>query len=51
VPHAACRTPAKQESLNGFHALYLGGQRVPRRVRVFLDFMVPRLQAFMGAAT
>jgi DNA-binding transcriptional LysR family regulator len=31
------------------HALYLGGQRVPRRVRVFLDFMVPRLQAFMGA--
>ncbi|EPX61183.1 Transcriptional regulator, LysR family [Cystobacter fuscus DSM 2262] len=29
------------------HALHLGGQRVPRRVRAFLDFMVPRLQAFM----
>jgi DNA-binding transcriptional LysR family regulator len=30
------------------HALYLGGQRLPQRVRVFLDFMVPRLQAFMA---
>ena len=30
------------------HALYLGGQRVPQRVRAFLDFMVPRLQAFMA---
>lgn len=29
------------------HALYLGGQRVPQRVRAFLDYMVPRLQAFM----
>ncbi|UEM22877.1 LysR family transcriptional regulator [Skermanella mucosa] len=29
------------------HALYLGGRRVPQRVRAFLDFMVPRLQAFM----
>ncbi|MDI3284195.1 LysR family transcriptional regulator [Polyangium sp. 15x6] len=30
------------------HALYLGGQRVPQRVRVFLDHMVPRLQSFMA---
>ncbi|PTQ07443.1 LysR family transcriptional regulator [Sphingomonas oleivorans] len=30
------------------HALYLGGQRVPQRVRAFLDFMVPRLQAYMA---
>ena len=29
------------------HALYLGGQRLPQRVRAFLDFVVPRLQAFM----
>lgn len=29
------------------HALYSGGLRMPYRVRVFLDFMVPRLQAFM----
>lgn len=29
------------------HALYPGGRHVPQRVRVFLDFMVPRLQAFM----
>jgi DNA-binding transcriptional LysR family regulator len=32
------------------HALYLGGKRVPQRVRAFLDFMVPRLQAFMKAS-
>ena len=29
------------------HALYQGGQHVPQRIRTFLDFMVPRLQAFM----
>jgi DNA-binding transcriptional LysR family regulator len=29
------------------HALYLGGPRVPQRVRAFLDFTVPHLQAFM----
>lgn len=29
------------------HALYLGGQRMPHRIRLFLDFMVPHLQAFM----
>lgn len=30
------------------HALYLAGQRMPQRIRLFLDFMVPRLQAFMA---
>ena len=34
-------------------ALYLGPQRLPARVRVFLDFFVPRLRTFMaeGAPT
>ncbi|WP_054312125.1 LysR family transcriptional regulator [Mesorhizobium sp. 1M-11] len=30
------------------HAVFLGGQRMPQRVRVFLDFVVPRLQGFLG---
>jgi len=30
------------------HAVYPGGAHLPQRVRVFLDFMVPRLQAFLG---
>ncbi len=29
------------------HALYLGGPRVPHRVRVFLDFVCPRLARFL----
>lgn len=29
------------------HALYLGGPRLPHRVRIFLDFVCPRLQAFL----
>lgn len=29
------------------HALYLGGEHMPRRVRAFLDFMVPRLRALL----
>lgn len=33
------------------HALYLGGQRVPQRIRLFLDFVAPRLQAFLQDAT
>lgn len=33
------------------HALHVGGQHVPRRVKVFLDYMVPRLQAFMAASS
>lgn len=39
------------EALEGdeeqINAVYLGGTRLPQRVRVFLDFMVPRLQAFL----
>ncbi|WP_334173869.1 LysR family transcriptional regulator [Pseudoxanthobacter sp.] len=31
-------------------AVYLGGARMPQRVRVFLDFMVPRLQAVLDPA-
>lgn len=29
------------------HALYLGGPLVPQRIRLFLDFVVPRLQVFL----
>lgn len=29
------------------HALYLGGPRLPHRVRIFLDFICPRMQAFL----
>lgn len=29
------------------HALYLGGPRLPQRVRTFLDFVSPRLQHFL----
>jgi DNA-binding transcriptional LysR family regulator len=32
------------------HALYLGGRLVPHRIRLFLDFIVPRLQAWLGPA-
>lgn len=32
------------------HALFLGGERVPRRLRAFLDFMVPRLRGFLAEA-
>ncbi|MFE1599065.1 LysR family transcriptional regulator [Methylobacterium sp. ID0610] len=31
------------------HALHLGGPLVPLRVRAFLDFVLPRLQAFLRA--
>ncbi|MBP0583377.1 LysR family transcriptional regulator [Labrys sp. LIt4] len=30
------------------HAVFLGGARLPQRVRVFLDFIVPRLQSFLN---
>jgi DNA-binding transcriptional LysR family regulator len=30
------------------HALFLGGERMPQRVRAFLDFMVPRLRTYLG---
>lgn len=29
------------------HALFLGAERMPHRVRVFLEFIVPELQAFL----
>ncbi|MBL6456774.1 LysR family transcriptional regulator [Belnapia sp. T6] len=29
------------------HALHLGGPLLPQRVRVFLDFMLPRMQAYL----
>lgn len=32
-------------------ALYLGPQRLPARVTVFLDYFVPRLRAFMASAS
>lgn len=32
------------------HALYPGGGRMPQRIRLFLDFMIPRLQARMAGA-
>lgn len=32
------------------HALFLGGELVPRRLRAFLDFMVPRLRGFLAEA-
>lgn len=32
------------------HALYLGRERAPRRVRAFLDFMTPRLRAALSEA-
>ncbi|HEX7815046.1 LysR family transcriptional regulator [Dyella sp.] len=31
------------------HALYLGSKRAPRRIRAFMDFMTPRLKAFLEA--
>lgn len=30
------------------HAVFLGGTRMPERVRVFLDFIAPRLQRFLN---
>jgi DNA-binding transcriptional LysR family regulator len=30
------------------HALYIGGPRLPHRVRVFLDFVCPRLSAYLA---
>lgn len=32
------------------HALFLGGDHIPHRVRAFLDFMTPRLRAFLASA-
>jgi DNA-binding transcriptional LysR family regulator len=30
------------------HALYIGGPLMPQRIRIFLDFFVPRLQQFIA---
>ena len=32
------------------HAVFLGGDHMPRRVRAFLDFMTPRLRHFLEQA-
>ena len=32
------------------HAVFLGSDHLPRRVRAFLDFMVPRLRTFLAKA-
>ncbi|MDZ4392671.1 MAG: LysR family transcriptional regulator [Cypionkella sp.] len=39
---------AVQGDTEDIHALFFGGERLPHRVRVFLDFMAPRLRAFIG---
>ncbi|GBQ86844.1 transcriptional regulator [Gluconacetobacter johannae DSM 13595] len=41
---------AGQGEMEDVHALYLGGPRVPQRIRLFLDFMAPRMQAFLRDA-
>ncbi len=38
------------EDEEDIHALFLAGGRLPQRVRVFLDFVSPRLQRFLGSA-
>ncbi|ACI52630.1 transcriptional regulator, LysR family [Gluconacetobacter diazotrophicus PA1 5] len=32
------------------HAIYSGTQRMPQRMRVFLDFVIPKLRAFLNPA-
>ena len=32
------------------HALFLGGQRLPNRVRAFIDHMVPPLRTYLADA-
>lgn len=38
---------AVEGDIEEIHAVYLGGAHLPQRVRVFLDFIVPRLQDFV----
>lgn len=40
---------AVENDIEEVHAVFLGGARLPQRVRVFLDFVVPRLQAYLAA--
>jgi DNA-binding transcriptional LysR family regulator len=42
-------TDAGAEDQEEIHALYLGGHHMPHRIRLFLDFMIPRLQSYMQA--
>jgi len=42
-------TDVVAEDEEEIHALFLGGGRLPQRVRVFLDFICPRLQRFLGS--
>ncbi|SMO44757.1 LysR family transcriptional regulator [Paracoccus laeviglucosivorans] len=37
------------EDREDIHALFLGGTRMPGRVRAFVDFVAPRLRAFLAA--
>jgi len=39
-----------QGDTEDIHALFFGGERLPHRVRVFLDFMAPRLRAYLAAS-
>lgn len=38
---------AVESEVEDIHALFLGGERLPHRVRAFVDFMVPRLRDFL----
>lgn len=40
---------ATEGDTEDIHAVFLGGGRMPHRVRAFLDFMTPRLRDFLAA--
>lgn len=35
------------QDFEDIHALYVNGEHAPQRLRIFLDFMVPRLRTFL----
>lgn len=41
---------AVESEVEDIHALFLGGERLPHRVRAFVDFMIPRLRAVLDGA-
>lgn len=41
-------TDAVEDDEEEIHAVYLGGARLPQRVQLFLDFIVPKLQLFLA---
>ncbi len=41
-------TEATEGDIEEIHALFLGGERVPNRVRAFLDFATPKLRQFIS---